>query len=144
MTLALGVVLVVYAVSSRIYGDAHAVVMAAAPSIPLPARLLISARERYLVPGGLVSASGALLALAQGCHLALVALVVTAAVAALLDGGIAVALVGASRTTAPAVAETHRRAEVSSRVEGSKAMGQQLLRRNDEARGRIASQRMRA
>ena len=144
MTVALGLVLVAYALSSRVYGDAHARVMSAAPSIPTPARVLISLRERYLVPGGLVSASGALLALAQGCQVALVALVVTAAVAAILDGGIAVALVGASRSTAPAVAETHRQAEVGARVEGTKAKGRQLLLRNDEARNSIASRRMRA
>ncbi len=130
MTAALGAVLVVYAVSMRIYGDAHARVMDSAPSIPVRARWLISMRERRLVPGGLVSAGAALLAMAQGCHLAIVALVVTAALAALLDGGIAVALVAASRSTAPAVAETHRQAELGSRAE----QGAAILRRLGEAR----------
>jgi hypothetical protein len=130
VTAALGAVLVVYAVSMRIYGDAHARVMDSAPSIPVRARWLISMRERRLVPGGLVSAGAALLAMAQGCHLAIVALVVTAALAALLDGGIAVALVAASRSTAPAVAETHRQAELGSRAE----QGAAILRRLGEAR----------
>ena len=130
MTAILGAILVVYALSMRIYGDAHARVMDAAPSIPARARWLISMRERRLVPAGLVSAGAALLAMAQGCHLAIVALVVTAALAALLDGGIAVVLVAASRSTAPAIAETHRQAEVGSRVE----QGAAILRRLEDAR----------
>lgn len=130
MTTILGVVLVVYAVSSSAYGAAHWRVMRAAVSIPAGVRLVIAVRERLVIPTGLVSAAGALLALAQGCHLALIALVVAAAVSALLDGAIAVSLVAASHTTTPDVVRTHRLADAGGRVE----QGAAILRRLDDAR----------
>jgi hypothetical protein len=130
MTAALGVVLLVYAVSSSAYGAAHWRVMRAAVSIPSGVRLVIAVRERLVIPAGLVSAAGALLAMAQGCHLALMALVVAAALSALLDGAIAVSLVAASHTTAPGVTRTHRLADAGSRVE----QGAAILRRLEDAR----------
>jgi hypothetical protein len=130
MTGALGFVLVIYALSASLYGAVHWRVMRAAASIPPSVRLAIGIRERLVVPAGLVSAAGALLALAQGCHLALVALVVAAALSALLDGAIAGALVVAGGSQAPAIARTHRLADAGSRVE----QGAAILRRLEDAR----------
>ena len=131
MTEALGIVLLVYALSSSAYGAAHWRVMRAAVSIPRSVRLVIAVRERLVIPAGLVSAAGALLALAQGCHLALIALVVAAAVSALLDGAIAGTLVAASHSTAPEVARTHRLADEGAQ---SAARGTEILRRLELAR----------
>lgn len=130
MTLALGIVLVLYALSSSAYGAAHWRVMGAASSIPEGVRLVIGIRERIVVPAGLVSAAGALLATAQGCRLALSLLVVAAGVSALLDGAIAGALVVAGHTTRPAIARTHRLADAGARVE----QGVAILRRLEDAR----------
>jgi hypothetical protein len=130
MTTILGIVLVVYALSSSAYGAAHWRVMRAAVSIPSTVRLVIAVRERLVIPAGLVSAAGALLAMAQGCHVALVALVVAAALSALLDGAIAGALVVAGGSQAPAIARTHRLADAGSRVE----QGAAILRRLEDAR----------
>lgn len=104
---ALGVVLVLYAVSASIYGAVHQHVMARAESIPVRVRWAIAVRERVVVPAGLISAGGAVLALSQGCGLALSALVIAAGLSSLADGAIAVALTRAGRDLGPQIELTH-------------------------------------
>lgn len=128
MTSILGGVLLLYAASASVYGAVHWRVMARAASIPLRVRWAIAARERVVVPGGLVAAAGALLAIAQGCTAALAVLVVVAALSGILDGAIAVALVAAGRVQGPAIERVHLLA-------GAGALsGRDLLERLERAR----------